>query len=229
MDSGVRAHLWNRLSQAGRRWRYLHRLEKTVWIIVALCALTALLSPRLLIRTDPELAVGASYRRAWNFYVDPLLAPPSDPWGNEWVSANIEGALTGEFVTYSVGPNGVNEGGKGDDVVVHAKGTLPLLAAWASEVLFALALLLAWLVRGPYVRAPRSHSLLVELWRATALASLPSCLFTLVVLWDLTHAPWTTSLFLPGTERVLVPVCIATLGSLWVLSYVVSLGYRLSR
>ncbi|MBU0753611.1 MAG: type II secretion system protein GspG, partial [Planctomycetes bacterium] len=41
---------------------------------------------------------------------------PVDPWGNGYQYKNLEGTDK-NYIIWSLGPNGVDEGGKGDDIV----------------------------------------------------------------------------------------------------------------
>lgn len=88
-----------------------------------------------------------------------------DPWGR----AFVEYSLAGQLSAYSRGPNGRDEAGAGDDVLVEG-GPRPLFA-WARELLLASALLLgAWSLWRFLLLAPRSRYASAEIVRSAVIA-----------------------------------------------------------
>lgn len=154
--------------------------------LAGLCALTWLgLAPAIRV-CDPQLAVDLAWlptpgaelmhqqRAVWS---DPpqLGLPqghdPVDPWGRQWITSGFyfggsSGAGWGVSVTGSLGPDGVDQDGEGDDLIVScdragakaaAAGRRPAgppytppLAHWllalGDQACGALALILAWLL-----------------------------------------------------------------------------------
>jgi len=129
---------------------------------------------------------------------------------------------------YSVGPNGIDEDGQGDDVVptpseLAAGGRL----AAAPKGLVALAVLLGWCALGPYTRKGRSDSLATECGRALVLASLATFAVMGIVLWLVLGVE---RLDLAGLRSLFfVPPQLALVAGDGLLCFFLALAWRLSR
>ncbi len=166
-----------------RAWRGMSRRERAGWAGVAALLLTGSfwwpLFPIVASnRAQVALASLSGYRM--DYFGGPgggeTLA--LDPWGQQVVVRTTPpGAMTYDGVPYdgaffySCGPNGLDNDGAGDDLVLH-----PSDLAWARHLRAAplaaafLAGLIAWWLRGPFLRRPRDPRLPVELARALVVA-----------------------------------------------------------
>lgn len=125
---------------------------------------------------------------------------------------------------YSLGSNGVDEQGQGDDVEVDFNGAVYVLCI--RGVCCGLALILLWLlVVSRRLTQARSRSLRLEILRAAATASLPAALAVACALWVVAHdrALQTTldEISLPRHEPAIVGTCIG-------VSFLLALAWRLS-
>jgi hypothetical protein len=157
---------------------------------------------------------------AWNI----ILSAP-DPWGQHFRNAPNAG---GELA-YSLGPNGVDEDMRGDDVLVtpwriRAFGQLP-------DFLFGLAALLAVLWEGfrgatSTLRKPRG-SLPKEIARAAALGVVPALVLFVAAWWLIglieQSAPGVVE---SARDSLLVPLPLALAGSAFGVSTLAFLYWR---
>lgn len=137
-----------------------------------------------------------------------------DPWGHRWRRRD---AYQGWSV-WSKGPDGVDDGGGGDDVPVDPRAAHVELAPAAS---IAAALLLLWLAAALRALArPRGPELWAEAGRALFVASVPAAGLALLVrergLPDL----------LERGPPLLVPREVAAVGAAWLVLALATLGWR---
>jgi hypothetical protein len=145
-------------------------------------------------------------------------------------------------ITYSPGPNGVDERGQGDDVLVHAPSLVDVSVSetWLMDLAtlgqspwpwVALALLLAWGVRGPFVRRPRSPRAPVEAARAMILAAGPLIPLAAAGAWFGERLAPRGLVFerLIPESTVMIPAAYAVYGSLAVVLFLVAFVWRLWR
>jgi hypothetical protein len=164
-------------------------LKRRPWIAAAaLVATAAILSPCLRVAC-PRLAVAAVANEHAGYIVHGLVdrngwskgrSFATDPWGHAII---VRVHLSLPTVFYSVGPNGVDEDGAGDDVVPSESELA--IGRWldaAPGLLVAMAVLIVWCGHGPYAHAPRSASVAFELGRSTVLASVPTVVLVVVTL-----------------------------------------------
>ena len=111
-------------------------------VLALLFAMAAATAPRVVRCASPVLAVTAGVQRVWlPKDVRRWSERGNDPWGRPWCV---------EFrYCYSAGPNGLDEGGGGDDVLpdhdlLRASSWSLVLVAWAREALLACSLLVLW-------------------------------------------------------------------------------------
>ncbi|MBL4849786.1 MAG: hypothetical protein JKY65_30015 [Planctomycetes bacterium] len=255
--------------------------ERFAWLVVVLCLFGGPIGKVVMRWLDPLLAAEAAF---WGD-LDPLVT--LDPWGRKYVERvaspkklatlrNEEWPEVGravgpnDWVFYFFGPNGVDdrgtkddvliwhsltptieifysrgpnrrdEGGGSDDQIVFGPRPKPItarewrilqVAIWLREPLLwvGLSLLLAWLLRGPYTRRPRSPQLRVEALRAGVLALGPVVALTVAAVWVADHvAPQVIRAVLPE-DRFLIPVPYAVFGSLVAFVLLAAFGWRLRR
>ena len=170
-----------------------------------------------------------------------------DPWTNFWVKGRIkpdDGQGPWRIAMYSRGPNGVDQHGQGDDVVI-----LPADSSWLSlyrngtELLLILAMAAAggWEVMRfvrSQMRKPRAETLLPEL-RRSAFVAVPIAVGLAIVcaltLWAWDEAADDTKKKGAARptdaieERLLVPLPVAVAGSAYLATFCVVLSLRLRR
>jgi ABC-type dipeptide/oligopeptide/nickel transport system permease component len=199
-------------------WRSSSRIDRAALFIVAVLTGCAFLIWPVVSSQFPEFAVVASWTRAEHV----------DPWGQAFVEDP-------SALTYSVGRNGIDEGGGGDDVVLFdAVGTrAPSGRVHAGALLlsqsFGFFLLLAVFIAGTYVsarRGPPVRTLGKELTRSLmlsvpvgVLAATMAFLASYTVITDHTRASVAQTMILPPTA--------ALIGSVFVLTFVAILSVRL--
>ena len=185
--------------------------ERGAWAVAALLALLIPLVPWLERTFDPRLAVVlAALHNAGEGELD--------PWGRPWARSPAG--------TYSLGPDGVDDGGRGDDLVLADIFTLEDHAWIPSAVLFsprralavaALALALWTFATRGLIRAPRDGRVGIEVLRAAGMTAVPACLGWLWLLGGAEAPP-------RGIARLGVAVPFA-----WTaLCLLAGLGWRLS-
>lgn len=175
-------------ARLGRAWRALSRSQQRNLALAALLLLLAAFLQPVWRGLQPEVAVGAELRHF--FSMDPAYpfdgTPGLDPWGRRWV-AKLGTDPSGRAIyrwLYSLGPDGVDQGGAGDDVLAIAggRGLLFLGIAdsvylWAPICLFGLgvfALGWSWRFGLPLVTSARSRRGELEVLKALVLAP-PLC------------------------------------------------------
>ncbi len=155
------------------------------WVLLALaaaCCLGAFFLKPLWGAIDPGLRVYSELRAQEDYLGrEPTPEEGLDPWGQPWGFVS-DGCFGGG--PYSVGPNGVNDMGKGDDIYPQAqaargfRGATLLGYQWSREIALLLGLWLAALsVSVEYLRRHASKQLLPECFYAAliALPALPIC------------------------------------------------------
>lgn len=221
----------------------LSRVERVGWAIVVLSMVGAFLYRPLVTATNPSLAVSLAFHDRGGEYGPKvkrdcgclLRCGGEDPWGNPWhfvqtppgwkaTPANdryLFGMHTGEqFWPYSAGPNGVHEGGTGDDLFpttwnAHNTGTWRDLRG---DLVTGSLWLLWMMLAARCVRARRSSRGTIETLRVGWLAAGP----TVASVWLVSR------LGVPGQDvlrfihdRALAPLPVVIFGSIalpWVLA-----------
>ncbi|HBP19379.1 MAG TPA: hypothetical protein DEA08_16515 [Planctomycetes bacterium] len=120
------------------------RLSRALVALALLCALSGLLAPTLTRWLSPELGVALAYHRdpsaALGSAIRITLAPDEgggserssrDPWGErwrlgfragqDWPAGPWDGGRLARTKIYSLGPDGVDQQGRGDDLLVPAR------------------------------------------------------------------------------------------------------------
>lgn len=227
-------------TQAG--WRGLSTSDRrTLWIALVLLLLAAVVRP-VWTAADPETAVDVALAERTgqeHYYWHKAYEReglPVDPWGREFRETyRTYGERTVGDTFYSVGPNGLDENGSGDDFsypgvrTPHSPVTVGF--TWAREILAGGAVvLLGWWFGIALLAAPRSKTLTVEFARALALALPPvtALLGALVLAANFFHWPRVLIDFAtePMAHFQLHPL-VGLAGLLFALTYLLALGYRL--
>ncbi|RMG17643.1 MAG: hypothetical protein D6731_03695 [Planctomycetota bacterium] len=207
-----------------RAWGELPRADRFVYALVAGCFALALFAPPAWDRLDPRLPLTQAYREG----------AALDPWGRPWVERPYDVARGEGGEVYSLGPDGRDEGGRGDDVVlwVGGRGVFVLaVRAHLRGALLACAVLLAAgheLLRLSRRRLsePRAEELSVELRRAATLA-LPFLLLSVPLAVGLVRA--LRGFLRPFEEVLVVPVPAAAGGLAALATFLLLLWVRLRR
>jgi hypothetical protein len=209
------------MSRLASLWRSSSRVDRAACLLVALLVGCAFLAWPVISTQFPEFSVFASWTRSG---ADERV----DPWGRSFVEDR-------SALTYSLGRNGIDDGGSGDDVVLFdAVGTrAPSGRVHAGALLlsqsFGFFLLLAAFIAGTYVsarRGPPAHTLGKELTRSLML-SVPVGVLgaTMAFLASYTVITDQTRADLGGT--MIVPPTAALIGSVFVLTFVTILSVRM--
>jgi len=141
-----------------------------------------------------------------------------DPWGRPW--ARHPRNQTNYFTPRSTGPNGVDEGGGGDDIAVDSAMEAVRLAPQLGALLAVGFLWLAAAVRA--LRGGRGPEAWHDAARAAVAASAPAAVVALLV------AAWGV----PAPARaleLLVPPGAAVIGAAWLVLTLAALGWRVRR
>ncbi len=155
---------------------------------------------------------------------------PLDPWGDPWIVWKEDRYV----MVYSAGPNGLDDHGEGDDVVLYTwgwRGPGPAFenVFYARPALFVLAaFLVALLVARRWARAPRSAAVQLELLRAARLLVpflLVLLLFFALFAEEVLKATYGLSRAKP-LPLSSVPWPVAACGTGVVIAYVIALGVR---
>lgn len=201
--------------QAGLRAR--SAADVGVYVVVGLLLLLALVVKPVWSALDPALPASEEV-----YGPGGTKGMPIDPWGKQWV---WDGKVVRSF-----GPDGKDDRGGGDDVLLLRHDD-PALRAWrdAPEALFGLAVLLAigWELGralGRALLAPRDD-LGAEVPRAAFLATPLAALLAGVAALGLRLRPDLA----PDAVFVVVPRWLALVGTCWVTAFCVALAVRLSR
>ena len=141
-----------------------------------------------------------------------------DPWGRPFRFERSPSLVR----VYSTGPNGRDEGGTGDDVVVAFQPIYDGIT-WSPALFGGAAVLWAWACAAVRLgRAPRSRVLWKELLRAAAMASLPSTVgIALLVFFGSGTLP-----AVPLTKASALSPVIPPAGSIAFVSLLVALWFR---
>lgn len=203
------------------------RADVAVYGVVTTLIVLALAGPPLAGALDPRLPVSVMYHAPSPRNLRLAAEPPRDPWGTPFVWAP-DGRV------WSLGPDRLDDGGRGDDVLVLDERSVWLqLYRNATEGLFGLAVLLALLwellrALSERLRAPRGP-LPAEACQAAVLAlfvSPPVGVALLIV----SHLLSTQALVELGErlrEVMLVPWELALAATVYLLTAAVLLGIRL--
>ncbi|MCO5171570.1 MAG: hypothetical protein M9894_35150 [Planctomycetes bacterium] len=219
-----------------RLWSGAGPRARAATVIAALLGVGALALHPLAARWDPRLGVAVQALEPGSGGYTPVPGggfkgevEALDPWGRR-LRCVIDPA--GARTYYSVGPDGRDEDGGGDDVVPSERDlALARRLDGGALGLFSLAILLLWGAHGPFTRAPRSRSAGVEVGRALALASLPALVAPGVLAGlvlgrrDVTDAVDLLGRVLP----TLVHPAVSALGGSVLLCTSLALAWRLSR
>lgn len=160
--------LWARLKGVARR-------RKVVWSLAVLCVVVGPLTPSFVRLVSDRfaiaLAAGGGHTASLNGASWVGRSYAIDPWGRPLI---FQGAPTAEGRLYSVGPNGRDEQGGGDDVVpAKTDVMIGVLLDGTPLASVCLACLLVWCLHGPFVHRPRSPNKRKELLRGAVAASGP--------------------------------------------------------
>jgi len=191
----------------GRVSRLTRADRVVIAVVLALLALGAV-GPPLWALGDARYAVADAF----------VAGAGADPWGRSWRTA----VTSMGRLTYSTGPDGVDDGGAGDDVWPYRVARSEAFRLWrhAREVLLGLALAVAWTyLAWRQGGLPRSERLGVEVLRSALVAGPVGAVpvgFTWLAFGEPLAAwvgPWTETLLVPRELAVL-----ATLSALCVLA-----------
>lgn len=208
-------------------WKDSSKLDRAAVALVVLLILSAFCTWPLVSKLLPELAVIASYTRN-----DEVR---TDPWGRAIVIRDVGIPTDPRAFVYSLGPNGSDEAGSGDDIILfdQLKGRGPSGRVHASALLLSQSLgffmLLALFVAGTYYSARRgapARKLGKELTRALmlsvplgVLASTMAFLSSYTLIKDDARAAIDRQLILPSG--------VALVGSVFVVTFLAILTVRL--
>ncbi len=203
----------------------ISRGDQVVYAVVAALILLALLIQPLWGALQPGVALGHDYLER---------APKRGPWGHPWSEEAQADLSYAPLRVWSVGPNGVDERGQGDDVVLSFGLTADLYGA-ASEWVLLLAGLLAglWELRRilrSQLRLPRAPTPGPEVLRAAGLAIPPGVVLGVVAVALLrlaeSQAEETVEVL---TDALWVPPWVAAAGCAYLASVGFFLWFRLTR
>jgi len=226
------------LLQSGvESWRGLEARERRAWLaclgLAALGIVACAAYPSALRALRPDMAAeAASVDADWNPYLpEPeLRADARDPWGQPW-RVVTRARRTHDLV--SAGPNGVHEGGAGDDIVLTGNGALarPYLIRQGGDALLGLGCLPLLCLMCPWVWWPRAERAWQEVGLVLLAAGfmLPVALkmaLVLVIVPDMVGGLGGPSLI--DQPLLLVAPQAAVLGSVAVLGVVVATALRLT-
>jgi len=215
-------------------------------VVVVLCLVGAALARPVLRTWAPQASVDASLVRDGRAIIHPLFdpsvgAPAPDPWGHPFrvrartatdpardlhrLGIYSKSQQTGPTrLLYSIGANGIDESGAGDDLYPDPSAD-PLVShavAWAPDALLAIAALAAWWLAWARVRR-RS-------WKADAVILValvvPPCALTA---YSLVWLPMEVFAGMSSTSPapVAVPKALAILSSVAIFSTIGALWLRL--
>ncbi len=172
------------------------RRRPRVWTLVVAVILGGLVTPLLARALSPRLAAGLTVCDGFTLTTWSPQAPGQlagwtrghDAWSNPVRIEEVDPAaaprprrggrlLSDALVVRSFGPDGLDDQGAGDDLVL-TDVELTLAAALHTAPLLGvlLAAALAWCLSGPFTHRPRAPSALPEVRRALGLAGLPALL-----------------------------------------------------
>jgi hypothetical protein len=203
----------------------ISRGDRIVYAVVASLILLALLVQPLWGLLQPGVALGHDYLERGS---------KRGPWGHPWVEEAQADLTYAPLQVWSVGPNGVDERGRGDDVVLRL-GSLATLYGSSTEWVLLLAGLVAglWELRRvvrSQLRKPQAPTPGPEMLRAAGLAIPPGIVLGVVGVAALrvaeARAPDTLEVL---TDALWVPPWVAAVGCAYLASAGLILWYRLSR
>lgn len=220
-----------------RRWLGFNRSQKTLWLLAILLFVIGLQTRLVVAWLSPRLEVAAAQVKpgsgGWNRRKDrgdwKGKVTAQDPWGNRLVGTKPTIRAKPSF--YSVGPNGLDEEGQGDDLVPTAlESRLGERLASLKGGCVSLGLLLIWFVHGPTVGTPRSPQIGREAIRALnfgtgLLLFLPGPIGLILNTRDIT--PYVEAI--GETFPLLVHPLVAVIATYAMLCFFLALGWRLSR
>ncbi|MBX3468682.1 MAG: hypothetical protein KF878_17560 [Planctomycetes bacterium] len=202
------------------------RADVAVYGVVAALIVLALAGPPLAGALDPRLPVSVVYHEV-KLISTIGSEPRRDPWGTSFIH-------TADGRVWSLGPNRLDDGGRGDDILVLDDRSAWLqLYTGGAEGLFGLAVLLALLwellrALSERLRAPRGP-LPAEAGQAAALALLvaPVVGVGLLIVSHLLPGQALTDLGEALRGAMLVPWELALAATVYLLTAAVLLGIRL--
>jgi hypothetical protein len=228
------------LGRVKLRWLSFGRRDKTLWFVAILLLGVGTTSRPLVGSSYPRIEVAAARGKPGGARWKPRKArgdwkgwfKARDPWGHRLVGRKTRPGFPKQPFIYSVGPNGTDEEGQGDDVLpTPLESRLGERLAGLKGSCIALALLLIWFVHGPDVRTPRSPQLGREVLRALNF-SVGLFLFLLpgpvgLVLGRRNLTPYVDAI--QNTFPLAVHPVIAIVGTYGMLCFVLALGWRLNQ
>ncbi len=176
---------------------------------------------------DDHRMTGVAFERSVRRTNAVLHEDLTDPWGRPWRIERAGTSPRGPVMVrvYSVGPDGRDDDGANDDVVLRTRPGVAILR-WSPLLGVAVACLLVWcwLAVRAFV-APRAGHVGVEVWRAVQVASLPAALTAGVIFWG--EVSFAALGEVTGAQRVFVPVPVAVSATLTFLLWLAALRLRL--
>lgn len=216
------------------------RLTRALLALALACGLSGLLAPTLARWVSPELSVALAYQRdpgaALGSAIRITLAPEPggegqrssyDPWGarwrlgfragQDWPAGPWDGGRLARTKIYSLGPDGVDQRGRGDDLLVPARpgqqrfGPVALLVAGGSVAKDGWRYDQRRMV-GPLVDSPRALELLL-IARPLGLGLAAACLL-LAALWSPAARPRSDKAWLERLRAFALALALFALGGL---------------
>lgn len=225
-----------------RLLRSFSKWDRAGWLLVGLALLLSLCLPIALRLASPTIAVSASYDRDLAEIEETLTlrGVPTrkeevgeDPWGNPYVDDFFEDVDDGSYAICSRGPNGRDEGGRGDDVVIYPPFRDPTLVGfllgWSRELLLGFATLLSWCLALPRAWKHRAPDLRRDVFRSLGVALPPAVGVSMTLHWARRQEWWGTTPIDLQSDLPLVPLPVATFGTILLLCFLVALFVRLGR
>lgn len=223
-------------------------------VLGVLLALGSWAAPRVVRTVSPQAAVDGAWRRDFDSaqLVDMLggnrwANGPRDPWGRVWRERTFNderevrilklardaqafrgASFFGSYsasVPYSMGPDGVDQGGDGDDLYPRTKVS-PLVwlpAGYARELLSALALVSLWWAA--WLRRFRG-TLVDDVLGVAILTAVPAGLAGYAVYWALENR--STRDLVPASPLALLPTPLVAVGSVAFVVAILALALRLA-
>jgi hypothetical protein len=218
-------------------------LRKVGWATVALSLLLAFtLLPICFALGSQELVITTSLFRA-GLLGGKLAMPTSfsadghvDPWGHPWrfrprSTEPSNDPETWRWGFYSVGPDGKDDVGLGDDAwghELHFSHPECRFLAVSREGFLLLAFTLTWLLAHPWQGVARSPSKGREAARALVIAAPPTLVVFAMIAWLLTWVAGDVGKLARSTSKlIMAPLPLAVSLSIYLLLFVVVFAFRM--
>ncbi len=199
------------------------RSDRVVYAIVLLLVLASVVVPLVWGVLDPGVALPIEGPSRGH-----LFGAGHDPWGNRYVVREVDDIV----LRWSPGPNGVDEAGRGDDIVLSPAWQRELHASSTELVLLLAGVFVGvWELRRllrTQLAKPRAETLGPELARAAGLAIFLAALLgaggLLVLQTAELKSPDTVA---AADEMLVVPLSVAVAGCSYLLAFGFFLWLRL--